>query len=256
MKRAFDMVCSLAGLLMLSPLLILAAAAVWLEDRASPFFIGTRVARGGGDFRMVKFRSMAPDAWKTGVNSTSASDARITRAGRWLRTAKLDELPQLWNVLVGHMSLVGPRPQVRTDASLYTSDEQKMLGVRPGVTDLASIVFADEGEILAGSSQPDLLYNQVIRPWKSRMALLYVQRHTLAVDLQIIALTQLSAIHRPRALAGVATILMNWDADPTLIRIARRRHPLPTGAPPGATGVVAEYPVRPGFEPAPDVAHA
>ena len=128
---------------------------------------------------MLKFRTMIPDAWKSGVNSTAAGDRRITRVGALLRKAKLDELPQLWNVLKGDMSLVGPRPQVRAETDLYTSEERRMHSIRPGVTDLASIVFADEGEILAGSADPDLLYNQIIRPWKSRLALLYVDRRTL-----------------------------------------------------------------------------
>jgi lipopolysaccharide/colanic/teichoic acid biosynthesis glycosyltransferase len=244
LKRAFDIVSALSGLLLVSPALALAAVAVWLEDRRSPFFFGVRVARGGGDFRMVKFRTMVKDAWRTGVNSTSASDRRITRVGRWLRRAKLDELPQLWNVLVGDMSLVGPRPQVRADASLYTSEEREMLNVRPGVTDLASIVFADEGEILAGAADPDLLYNQIIRPWKSRMALLYVERRTFFGDLRIIGLTLLAAFDRERALAGVARILAVWGAEEHVVRIARRKGTLPAGPPPGAAEIVACYPGR------------
>ncbi len=106
---------------------------------------------------MIKFRTMLPDAWKSGVSSTALGDRRITRVGKLLRGAKLDELPQLWNVLTGDMSLVGPRPQVEPDAALYTAEEQRLFDVRPGMTDLASLVFADEGEILAGSQDPDLL---------------------------------------------------------------------------------------------------
>ena len=242
MKRGFDLVCSAAGLLVLSPLLLLAMLAVWLEDRHPPFFRGTRVARGGGDFRMLKLRSMRPNAWKTGVNSTSASDRRITRVGQLLRAAKLDELPQLWNVLRGDMSLVGPRPQVRTDADLYTALEREMLNVRPGITDLASIVFADEGTVLAGASNPDLLYNQIVRPWKSRLALLYVQRRTFWIDLRILGLTVLSAADRRQALEGVATILANWGAEELLIDTALREEPLRPYPPPGASEIVREYP--------------
>ena len=135
----------------------LIALAVWLEDRRSPWFRGVRVGRGGRRFRMVKFRTMIPDAWKSGVSSTACGDRRITRVGKILRRAKLDELPQLWNVLTGDMSLVGPRPQVEPDAALYTAEERRLFDVRPGITDLASIVFADEGEILAGSADPDLV---------------------------------------------------------------------------------------------------
>jgi lipopolysaccharide/colanic/teichoic acid biosynthesis glycosyltransferase len=162
-KRAFDIAASLVALLLLSPLLGAIALAIWIEDRHSPFYRGVRVSRGGGRFRMLKFRSMRPDAWKSGVNSTASGDVRITRVGAWLRRRKLDELPQLWNVLVGEMSFVGPRPQVEADAALYTAEERRMLEARPGITDLASIVFADESEILAGSANPDLEYNRVMR---------------------------------------------------------------------------------------------
>src|ERR1700687_5535687 len=116
MKRKVEIAVAALGLLILSPLLAGIACVIWLEDRHSPWFRGVRVARGGGSFRMLKFRSMRPDAWKTGVNSTAEDDPRITRTGRWLRRAKLDELPQLWNVLKGEMSLVGAAPQVTADA--------------------------------------------------------------------------------------------------------------------------------------------
>jgi lipopolysaccharide/colanic/teichoic acid biosynthesis glycosyltransferase len=241
MKRAFDFLAALAGLAILSPLLALIAAAIWIEDRRSPLFFGKRAARGGGFFRMVKFRSMVPNAWKTGVSSTSATDRRITRVGALIRRAKLDELPQLWNVLVGDMSLVGPRPQVQADADMYTDQERQLLSLRPGITDLASIVFADEGEILSGSPDPDLRYNQIIRPWKSRLGLLYVERRTLALDLRLILWTLLSAVSRPRALSKVVKILRRWDAQPILIRTAARQTELLPWPPPGATEIVQHY---------------
>jgi lipopolysaccharide/colanic/teichoic acid biosynthesis glycosyltransferase len=242
MKRAFDITGSLFGLAILAPLIALIAVAVWIEDRRSPLFWGNRGARGGGHFRMVKFRTMVPDAWKTGVNSTAAGDRRITRVGRVLRAAKLDELPQLWNVLTGDMSLVGPRPQVATDAALYTQVERRMLTVRPGITDLASIVFADEGRILAGSADPDLFYNQTIRPWKSRLALLGIERGHLAIDVCVLLLTALAAISRAGALAGVTRILEAWNTEPMLLRMSRRLEPLLAWPPPGASQIVADYP--------------
>jgi lipopolysaccharide/colanic/teichoic acid biosynthesis glycosyltransferase len=242
MKRAFDITGSLFGLILLAPLFALIAIAVWFEDHRSPWFQGTRVARGGGDFRMVKFRTMVPDAWRTGVNSTAAGDLRITRVGRLLRTGKLDELPQLWNVLCGEMSLVGPRPQVAIDAALYTQVERELLRARPGITDLASIVFADEGQILAGSAEPDLLYNQIIRPWKSRLALASLDRSGVANDLWIIWLTVLNAISRPRALAGVGRILESWNTEPMLLRMSRRSESLVACPPPGASQIVTSYP--------------
>ena len=248
MKRAFDFCAALAGLILLSPLLAVIACAVCLEDRHSPLFFGRRVAGSGGRrehryFHMVKFRTMIPDAWRTGVSSTAAGDQRITRVGALLRRAKLDELPQLWNVVAGDMSLVGPRPQVEADAAMYTPVERHMLDVRPGVTDLASIVFADEGDLLTGSSDPDLLYNQIIRPWKSRLALLYLERRTLASDIRVILLTLTGAFARPAALAAIATMLEAWHSDPQLIRVARRAEPLEAFPPPGADEVVRKYQV-------------
>jgi len=241
-KRVFDFAIALAALAAIAPMLAAIAFAVWLEDGGSPWFRGVRVGRGGGEFRMLKFRSMRPDAWKSGVNSTATGDARITRVGGWLRKAKLDELPQLWNVLTGEMSLVGPRPQVPADAGLYTAEEMRMLEVRPGITDPASIVFSDEGDILAGSRDPDLLYNQIIRPWKSRLALLYVDRRTVSADLRIIFLTALALFSRPRALRGVGRLLAEWKADGMLRLMAGREVPLLAYAPPGAREVMMRYP--------------
>jgi lipopolysaccharide/colanic/teichoic acid biosynthesis glycosyltransferase len=242
MKRLLDVVLSLLALVVLLPLLIFTALVVSLEDGGSPFYRGIRVGRGGVLFRMWKLRSMRVDAWKSGVNSTANGDDRLTRVGRHLRRWKLDELPQLWNVLKGDMSFVGPRPQVPADASLYTDEEQQMLTTRPGITDLASIVFSDEGEILAGSDDPDLLYNQIIRPWKSRMALLYVHRANCFTDLKILVLTALAIADRRRALNGVAHILRTWQADPVLCRMASRSESLQPYPPPGTGEIVGYYP--------------
>jgi len=239
MKRLADAVIALAGIGLVLPLGALIALAIWMEDRGSPWYRAARVGRGGGDFRMLKFRTMHPGAWKTGVNSTASGDNRITRVGRWLRRIKLDELPQLWNVLTGDMSLVGPRPQVRAEVDLYTRDERLMLTVRPGITDLASIVFSDEGEILAGSSDSDLLYNQLIRPWKSRLALLYVERGSLGYDFIILLSTLAALVSHTLALRGVAWTLESWNADSMLRTIATRRELLPAYPPPGAESVVA-----------------
>jgi lipopolysaccharide/colanic/teichoic acid biosynthesis glycosyltransferase len=241
-KRTIDISIALFALTILAAPLALIAVAIWLEDRRWPFYPGLRVGRNHTLFRMLKFRTMHPQAWKTGVNSTASGDPRVTRAGRILRRFKLDELPQFVNVLVGQMSLVGPRPQVPTDASLYTEEERKLLRVRPGLTDMASIVFADEAEILAGSAHPDLLYNQIIRPWKSRLALLYIDRISPGLDLRILALTMLAAVSRRRALCGVAHLLGSWKAGPLLRRAALREAPLLAYPPPGATGIVADYP--------------
>ena len=242
MKRLFDLTAAAAGLVVTSPVLLLVMIAIWLQDFCSPFYMPSRMAHGGGTFHMVKFRSMVVDADRTGGRSTAATDRRITRVGRFLRAFKLDELPQLWNVLKGDMSLVGPRPQVLTDASLYTEQEKRMLSIRPGITDLASIVFADEGDILKGSDDPDLRYNQIIRPWKSRLALLYVEKRTFLTDLRILALTAVRMVARPAALRGVQRILEQWGADELLRAMARRDRALMPFPPPGATEIVMQSP--------------
>jgi lipopolysaccharide/colanic/teichoic acid biosynthesis glycosyltransferase len=218
--------------------MVLVAIAIWLQDFCSPFYVAARAGRGGQPFRMVKFRTMVVRADRTGVDSTAGDDPRITPIGRWIRKTKLDEVPQLWNVLLGQMSLVGPRPNVPRETTLYTAEEKRLLLVRPGVTDLASIVFADEADILRGAADPDLHYSQVIRPWKSRLGLLYVAHMGLALDIRIIVLTIRSALDRAGALEAVADLATQLGADPELVDVARRRAPLRPAPPPGASFVV------------------
>ena len=245
MKRAFDLFsATFLGLLLLIPVLVPIAALIYLQDLHSPFYAGKRVGRRGRDFRMVKFRSMVMAADKTGVVSTAADDRRITRLGKFVRAYKLDELPQLWNIVKGEMSFVGPRPQVRSEVELYTECEEELLAMRPGITDLASIVFSDEGEILKGSEDPDLRYHQIIRPWKSRLALFYVQNHSLLMDLRIIYLTAFAIISKRRALRGVQEILRAHNADSLMVEIAGRQSGLEPYPPPGATQVVTQLQPR------------
>jgi len=234
MKRFFDIVFSLAGLIIMSPVLLIFMFFVWIQDFRSPFYIAPRVGRYGKTFGMVKLRSMTADADKSGVNSTAAGDMRITRVGHLIRRYKLDEFSQLWNVLMGQMSLVGPRPQVQRDVDLYTKKERHLLDARPGITDLSSIVFSDEGDILEGSEDPDLRYNQVIRPWKSRLGLLYIQKRTFLLDIYIILLTVIAIVSKPIALRVVQGILQKWDTDAKLIKVARRDEPLCPYPPPGS----------------------
>ncbi len=243
-KRALDFTLALIALAALAPALAVIAAVIWISDFHSPFYVGRRVGRLGREFGMIKFRSMRVDASKSGVNSTAGNDTRITRIGKFLRRFKLDELPQLLHVLTGEMSLVGPRPQVPADAALYTSEERGMLEVRPGVTDLASIVFADEGAILEGASDPDLLYNQIIRPWKSRLALLYVEQRSLALDLRILAWTALALVSRRRALSRVTSAVARLGADPLLLRACARTEPLVPYPPPGTAEITENYPTK------------
>jgi len=240
-KRGFDIVAASAGLVLFSPLLLAVMLAIWLEDWRPPFYIAPRAARGGGTFRMIKFRSMIVNADQIGGSSTAVTDRRITRVGRFVRTYKLDELMQLWNVVKGDMSLVGPRPQVPSDANLYTEVERQMLRVRPGITDPASIVFSDEGDILKDSADPDLLYNQIIRPWKSRLSLAYIDHRTFWTDLWLIILTLIAVVDRRTALRTLTSLLCRWGVETLVIRMAAREDCLLAYPPPGATEVVAQY---------------
>lgn len=242
MKRIFDIVFSLIGLIVFSPLLLPIMLSIWLRDFHSPFYVAQRVGRKGKLFRMVKLRSMVIGADRSGVDSTAADDRRIIGVGRFVRRYKLDEIPQLWNVLVGQMSLVGPRPNVVRDVALYTEKEQHLLDVRPGITDIASIVFSDEGEILAGSSDPDLKYSQVIRPWKIRLGLLYISHSSLILDVKIIVLTALAIFSRPRALSGVHGLLNKLEADEQLKVVAQRKTPLQACPPPGPDRIIEVRP--------------
>lgn len=187
---------------------------------------------------MVKLRSMVVGADKSGVDSTAEGDNRITGIGRFVRKYKLDEFTQLWNVLLGEMSFVGPRPQVKRAVTVYTDVERNLLDVRPGITDFSSIVFSDEGAILASSDNPDLKYNQVIRPWKSWLGLFYIKHCNFFLDLYIIILTIIAILSRPKALTGVHYLLQKMGADPQLTRIARREVPLEPFPPPGMDKIV------------------
>lgn len=238
LKRQLDIWLSLFGLIITTPLLVPLLVLIWLQDFASPFYIAPRVGKGGRFFRMVKLRSMVVDANRTGVDSTSAQDRRITPIGNLVRSYKLDELPQLWNVLRGEMSLVGPRPNVPREVALYTSVEEGLLTVQPGITDLASIVFADLGEILQDSRDPNIRYNQLVRPWKSRLGLAYINNISVGLDLKIIALTFISIFSRQRALSGVQSILKSLRVGDELLRAASRQETLVPTPPPGASAIV------------------
>ncbi len=189
MKRLFDFVSSLFGLLILLPILGFISFKIISEDGGPVFYRGERVGLHGKPFRIFKFRTMVVDAEKLGASSTSDDDARITRIGKLLRKYKLDELPQLINVLVGDMSLVGPRPEVKKFTDLYTEEEKVILTVRPGITDWASLWNSDEGALLKGSVDPDKDYLEKIRPEKIRLQLKYVRERSFWTDIKIIFLT-------------------------------------------------------------------
>jgi len=189
-KRTFDLVMAALGLIVFAPVML--AVAVWVRlDSAGPvFFRQERVGRFGRPFRIHKFRTMVADAPARGLPLTVGSDARVTRAGAWLRRSKLDELPQLIDVLLGHMSVVGPRPEVPKYVALYPPAlRDKVLSVRPGITDPVSLKLADESQLLAQSADPEREYIEVLLPAKLREAAAYAERATLRDDLRVVART-------------------------------------------------------------------
>jgi lipopolysaccharide/colanic/teichoic acid biosynthesis glycosyltransferase len=189
MKRLFDICCSAAGLLVFSPFFVMLAIAIKRESEGPVFYRGVRIGRGGKPFRIFKFRSMVADAEKIGGASTSNSDDRVTKTGKFIRRFKLDEFAQLINVFIGDMSLVGPRPEVQKYVDMYTGEEKIILTVRPGITDWASIWNADEGTILARSSDPDKAYEELIRPVKLKLQIRYVKERSFFTDLKLIFYT-------------------------------------------------------------------
>lgn len=200
-KRTIDLAASLGGLLVLSPLMALIAILVKTEDGGSVFFRQERIGRGGRPFRMWKFRTMIPYASALGPSLTAAGDSRITRIGGWLRAHKLDELPQLFNVVAGEMTLVGPRPEVPKYVDMYTPDQRSVLNLEPGITDRASIMFADESALLALQEDPENYYIEKVIPEKIRINLEYAGRATAFSDLGIVLETIGYVVPRPRVLS-------------------------------------------------------
>ena len=186
LKRLFDVVASGCGLLVLSPLFLLLAVWIKLDSAGPVFYRQTRVGRYNRDFRLYKFRSMRVGADRQGLITVGGHDPRITQSGYFIRKYKLDELPQLINVFIGDMSLVGPRPEVRKYVDMYTPEQLHVLDVRPGITDMASIRYRNENELLAQATDPDKYYIEVIMPDKLRINLEYVARHSFWFDITLI----------------------------------------------------------------------
>lgn len=239
MKRIFDFLAAGFGLVLVSPILLGFMFAIWAYDRHPALYISRRVGKDAVPFRMLKLRSMVVNADRVGGSSTSAQDRRITPVGHLVRRYKLDELVQLWNVVKGDLSLVGPRPNVPSGVAVYTEVEKRLLSVRPGITDLASIVFSDEGEILKDHADADAAYDALIRPWKSELGLLYIDNHSIMLDIRIIWLTVLSIVSKRRALAGVVGILHELNARAELIDVARRDRALVPSMAPGVNAPFA-----------------
>ncbi|MEE8056414.1 MAG: sugar transferase [Pseudomonadales bacterium] len=238
MNRLFDIVASAFGLILLSPLLLPVMFLVWKQDGHSPFYVAPRVGKNERIFIMLKMRSMVVNADSSCVDSTGANDMRITAVGHFIRRYKLDELTQLWNVLKGDMSLVGPRPNVQRETDLYTAEEKELLSVKPGITDFSSIVFSDEGDILEGKEDPDLTYNQIIRPWKSRLGLVYVKNQSIPLNIKLIFWTVLAIVSKDLVLEKVSAALKQLGVDEGLIQVASREDELEPFPPPGSTEIV------------------
>ena len=248
LKRWVDIVAACSLLVVASPLLAAFSLLIWAHDGGSPLYRQVRIGLGGRPFKLCKLRSMSQAQPGSTVDTTSRNDPRITPVGGFIRKTKIDELPQAWNVLVGDMSLVGPRPQVPREVALYTDVERGLLRVRPGITDFASIVFSDLGDIVALADDPDIAYNQLVRPGKSRLGLYYTANHSLFTDIAIMALTAVALINGPLARKGVASLLERKGADRELIILARRDLPLMPDIPPGGSAIVTSrsQPAQPG----------
>ena len=185
-KRLFDIFSSLLGLVILFPFLIAISVLIFVNSRGGVFYRQIRVGKNGKDFKLWKFRTMQPDSDKNGLLTVGGRDTRITSLGYYLRKYKLDELPQLMNVFVGEMSVVGPRPEVRKYVDLYTSEQLHVLDVQPGITDYASIEYANENDLLAESSDPENKYIQQVMPAKLKLNMKYIAEKSLGTDLKII----------------------------------------------------------------------
>lgn len=194
MIRFFDFILSLVGLVFLAPIFIVLAIWIKIDSKGPVFYKQVRVGQNGIDFGLFKFRSMVVDADKKGLITVGGRDPRITRSGYFIRKYKLDELPQLINVLLGDMSLVGPRPEVRKYVELYTDEQQRVLSVKPGITDYASIEYMDENEILGKSNDPEKTYIEEIMPEKIKYNMKYIQNKNVSEYFKVIFLTLLKIV--------------------------------------------------------------
>lgn len=195
-KRGFDILFSVLGILLLCPVLLMVVISIKLESNGPILYIQKRVGLGGRLFGLFKFRTMFVGSDKQGLLTVGSRDVRITKVGYYLRKYKLDELPQLFNVLIGSMSLVGPRPEVPKYVELYTEKQREILSVKPGITDFASIHFSNENEILAESDNPELLYINRIMAQKIRLNKIYIRSRSIRLDLVIILLTLYKILKR------------------------------------------------------------
>ena len=196
MKRLFDIIASACGLIVLSPVFLILAIWIKIDSKGPVFYRQTRVGRNNRDFRLFKFRSMRVGADKQGLITIGGRDPRVTKSGYYIRKYKLDEFPQLINVFIGDMSLVGPRPEVRKYVDMYTPEQMHVLDVRPGITDMASILYCDENELLEKAEDPDKYYVDVVMQDKLRINLDYVAHHSFWFDVKLIFKTLFAIVKK------------------------------------------------------------
>jgi lipopolysaccharide/colanic/teichoic acid biosynthesis glycosyltransferase len=194
MKRLFDIVMSFIGLILLSPIFLVIAIWIKLDSKGPVFYKQTRVGKDGKDFKIFKFRSMRQGSDKQGLITVGGRDPRVTKSGYYIRKYKLDEFPQLINVFLGDMSIVGPRPEVRKYVDLYTEEQLKVLSVRPGITDIASIKYRNENELLEKAEDADKMYIEIIMPDKLKYNLEYINKKSFIYDVRLIFVTLLRII--------------------------------------------------------------
>lgn len=200
MKRLFDIIASLFGLIVISPVMLILSLIIVLDSPGGVFFRGPRVGKNGETFRIFKFRSMVKDCEGKGKWNVGDDDNRITRTGHFLRKTKLDELPQLINVLIGDMSFVGPRPELRIYVDMYTEEEKKILDLKPGITDYASIVNSSQFITFTEAADPDTAYLEYIRPLKLKLQLYYREHHSFFGDMKLIFWTIWKVISKTKSI--------------------------------------------------------
>lgn len=240
LMKIIDMILAPVIFVVSLPLMVVALLLVYLEDHKNPIYVSIRVGKDGRSFRMYKIRSMMSGVNGVTVDSTSNNDSRITKIGKYLRKYKIDELPQLVNVMKGEMSLVGPRPNVLREVNLYTVKERFLLKVKPGMTDISSIIFADLGTILENELDPDIAYNQLVRPWKGMYGLFYVANNRAAVDFTILCITAMALVSRHHSLMMTHRLLKLLKAPKELLDMSLRDRPLDPLPPVGSDKIVCE----------------
>ncbi|NQV76801.1 MAG: sugar transferase [Lutibacter sp.] len=209
-KYTFDFIFSLFILPFILPFIFIAIILVFIEDFYSPFYFSKRVGKNFKMINIIKIRTMKKNADKILIRTSTISDSRLTYFGFFLRKYKIDELPQFINVLIGDISIVGPRPNVNEiGVELYNNFEKKLLSVRPGITDFSSILFSNLDELADNSKNPDFFYNENIRPWKSKLGLLYIQNSTFSLDLLLVLITFISIFNKKLAIKMVLINLKN-----------------------------------------------